>query len=277
MNNMKSLYFFILLIAGHQGLAQIDFSALGSNAKVGKYANLNGFKMYYEVYGQGEPLLFIHGNGGSMEAFRLQAPFFSKKYKLIMADSRAQGKSIDNGDSLSYEMMADDFNALLDHLKIDSCYVIGWSDGGINALLLAQRHPKKVKKLASTGANLWPDSTALDPWLVKEMANMIKGPASTPEEKNLSKLVKMMADQPNIKLESLNKIKCPSLIIGGDHDVILPAHTLAIAEAIPKSYLWILPNSGHSTPISYKDEFNKVVMDFFTKPYKKIEKNDRFR
>ncbi|HEY4194301.1 MAG TPA: alpha/beta hydrolase, partial [Mucilaginibacter sp.] len=69
------------------------------------------------------------------------------KYKVIIADSRAQGNSADNGESLSYEMMADDYAALLDALKVDSAYVIGWSDGGINALLLAIRHPEKVKSL----------------------------------------------------------------------------------------------------------------------------------
>jgi pimeloyl-ACP methyl ester carboxylesterase len=114
--------------------------------------------MYYEIYGKGEPLLIIHGNGGSIENFSNQIPFFSKKYQVILADSRAHGKSVDDQDSLSYEMMADDFAALLDHLKIDSAHVIGWSDGGINGLLLASRHPEKVKKLAATGANLIPDA-----------------------------------------------------------------------------------------------------------------------
>ena len=118
--------------------------------------------MYYEIYGTGEPLLIIHGNGGSIKKFLYQIPYFSKNYKVVLADSRAQGKSVDGGDSLSYEMMADDLNALLDTLRMDSCYVIGWSDGGINGLLLAMRHPEKVKKLAVTGANLWPDTTAVD-------------------------------------------------------------------------------------------------------------------
>ena len=72
--------------------------------------------MYYEIYGQGEPLLMIHGNGGSISSFINQIPYFSKKYKVIAVDSRAQGKSEDLQDSLSFEMMADDFSALLDKL-----------------------------------------------------------------------------------------------------------------------------------------------------------------
>ncbi len=138
-----------------------DTTMYGRNDKVGKYVKTRGFNMYYETYGSGEPLLIIHGNGGSINNFVYQIPYFSKNYKVIVADSRAQGKSADNKDSLSYEMMADDLNALLDTLHVDSCYVIGWSDGGINGLLLAIRHPNKVKKLAVTGANLWPDSPPL--------------------------------------------------------------------------------------------------------------------
>lgn len=116
-----------------------------------------GIKLYYEIYGQGKPLLMIHGNGGSLANFKYQIPYFAKHYKVIAVDSRAQGKSVDSSSTLNYEMMADDMMALLDAMHIDSAYVIGWSDGGINGLLLAIRHPEKVKKLAITGANLRPD------------------------------------------------------------------------------------------------------------------------
>jgi pimeloyl-ACP methyl ester carboxylesterase len=65
-------------------------------------------------------------------------------------------------------------------------------------------------------------------------------------------------------------------VIGGDHDVIKPDHTLLIFQNIPKAYLWILPNSGHSTPVVYKDDFNRNVDNFFEKPYRKIDKTARF-
>jgi pimeloyl-ACP methyl ester carboxylesterase len=136
-------------------------SPYGKNKLAGHYYDIRGIKMYAEIYGKGQPLLIIHGNGGSISNFVYQIPYFSKKYKVIVADSRAQGRSTDKGDSLTYEMMADDYAALLDVLKIDSAYVIGWSDGGINGLLLSIRHPEKVKKLAVTGANLVPDTTAV--------------------------------------------------------------------------------------------------------------------
>jgi pimeloyl-ACP methyl ester carboxylesterase len=259
---------------------KIDTIIYGSNDKVGRYKNIRGFNMYYEIYGSGEPLLFIHGNGGSINNFFCQIPYFSKTYKVIAADSRAQGKSADASDSLSYEMMADDFSVLLDSLHIDSCYVIGWSDGGINGLLLAIRHPQKVKKLAVTGANCWPDTTAVDPFVyysaLHENKRMMYLTQDGNEMRNRRKVMHLLTYEPHITSSQLTKIQCPALIIGGDHDVILPKHTMLIAESIPNSYLWIVPNSGHSVPIKYSEQFNNTVNNFFKSAYRKFEGFKRF-
>ncbi|MEO6405547.1 MAG: alpha/beta hydrolase [Ferruginibacter sp.] len=265
-------------IFSQANVSPFDTTMYGRNEKAGKYAKIRGFNMYYETYGSGEPLLIIHGNGGSINNFLFQIPYFSKNYKVIVADSRAQGKSSDVGDSLSYEMMADDLNALLDVLHLDSCYVIGWSDGGINGLLLAIRHPGKVKKLAVTGANLWPDTSAVYPFINKWAINIndsLARVAQTAKVKHDRKLLHLLGYEPHIRVEQLHSIACPTLVIGGDHDILLPRHTMLIAESIPRSYLWILPNSGHATPLMYKDQFNAVVADFFTKPYHKFEGWDR--
>ncbi len=255
-------------------------SPYGKNKLAGKYYDIRGFKMYVEVYGKGQPLLIIHGNGGSINNFIYQIPYFSKKYKVIIADSRAQGKSTDKGDSLTYEMMADDYAALLDAMKIDSAYVIGWSDGGINGLLLSMRHPEKVKKMAVTGANLVPDTTAV-PQLIWDMVTptlteLKNKPTKTDQEKNALKLYKLLAEQPHIPITGLQTITCPTLVIGGDHDVIKEEHTMLIYKNIPKSYLWILPGSGHSTPVVFKDDFNKVVDRFFSNPYRVFDGEGRF-
>ena len=265
----------LLLFASVSIFAQVPY---GSNN--GKYIQHRGFKMYYEVYGKGEPLLIIHGNGGSINNFKNQIPYFSKNYQVILADSRAHGKSIDQGDSLNYEIMTDDLNALLDTLHIDSCNVIGWSDGGIEGLLLAIRHPKKVKKLAVTGANLIPDAIlSTDPWVVETVINAIDSLKKLPvsfENKRQLKLQRLLINEPHITHAALQTIACPTLVIGGDQDVIMPRHTLEIAENIKKSNLWILPNSGHSTPLAYKDLFNETVRTFFETPYVKKEKEAKF-
>jgi len=247
--------------------SKIDY---GNNNAVGKYYDVRGIKIYCEIYGEGRPLLMIHGNGGSMKAFANNIPYFSAKYKVILLDSRAQGKTIDTNDSLSFEMMADDEAALLDALHIDSAYVLGWSDGGINALLLAMRHPEKVIKLASTGANLWPDSTAIISSLWKDEKNTFETASTknfSAKQKNDWKMFLLDWFQPNISLQQLSAIKCPSFIIGGDHDLIKVEHTKAIYQNIPHASLWIVPNSGHGTLIEHKDEFNKRVDEFFSKPF----------
>lgn len=270
---MKKIFFFFSIILGSIiclccKSRKITF---GDNAEAGKYYNIRGIKIYCEIYGSGMPLLMIHGNGGSIQSFENNIPYFSKKYKVIIADSRAQGKTKDETDSLSFEMMADDQAALLDALDIDSAYVIGWSDGGINALLLAMRHPKKVIKLAATGANLWPDSTAIIPsvWMEeKKTYDSLKDKKpETAVEKNDWKLFLLDWQLPNISLLSLKSIQCPSLIICGDHDLISTAHTTLISQNIPKGELWIVPNSGHATLKDHKDEFNKKVDDFFSRSY----------
>jgi len=252
----------------------------GNNQKNGSYYNIRGMKMYVEVYGEGEPLLFIHGNSGSINNFLYQIPYFSKKYKVIVADSRSQGRTEDRQDSLTYEMMADDYAALLEAMQIKSAYVVGWSDGGINSILLALRHPEKVKKMAITGANLVPDTTAVP----KEIWNMVKpGYFMLKNKKNKSyqdsmqlKLLRLLIEQPHISTAELQQIKAPTLVIGGDNDVIKPEHTLLIWKNIPGANLWILPNSGHSTPLVYKDDFNRVLDQFFQTPPRKFSANDRF-
>ena len=244
----------------------------GDNPAAGKFYAINGFKMYTEVYGSGPPLLMIHGNGGSISSFAQNVPYFAAHYTVILADSRSQGKSLDPNHPLTFEMMADDFAALLDAMHIDSAYVIGWSDGGINALLLAMRHPEKVKRLASTGANLWPTADAFAPGLwegeKQEYEAGLGKTFTTAKEKNDRKLFLLDWQEPHIKLAQLHKIKAPSLIICGDHDLISITHTVLIFQNIPHANLWVVPNSGHPTLIEHTDEFNKQVDEFFTKPFK---------
>ncbi len=192
----KLLFLIALAMLANTLAAQTPY---GNNPAAGHYFDARGFKLYYETYGQGEPLLLLHGNGGSIVNMANQIPFFSEHYKVIAIDTRAHGKSMDPADSLSFEQIVDDFSALLDNLHLDSCYVIGWSDGGIDAILLAIRHPDKVKKMAFTGANLTPDTLGLTPFvfdLIKKEHNNLKTKQQTPQIKNELKIVDLDLYQP---------------------------------------------------------------------------------
>ncbi|MFD0765244.1 alpha/beta fold hydrolase [Mucilaginibacter lutimaris] len=262
----------ILMAIIPQLLSMLSFGQkipYGKNTAVGKYYDVRGIKLYVEEYGTGEPLLMIHGNGGDMSAFSENVPYFSKKYRVILVDSRSQGKSVDTSPSITFEQMADDFAELLNVMHIPKAYVLGWSDGGINAILMAIRHPDKVIKFASTGANITPDASSYaDPngWPnSKKYYEQNKNRKwRTAKERNNWKMFMLDWEQPNIKLTDLHKINCPGLIIAGDHDVIADKHTRLIQANIPGSQLWIVKNSGHGTLIEYAAEFNKRVDAFFT-------------
>jgi pimeloyl-ACP methyl ester carboxylesterase len=255
-----------LLLPGLLATAQ-PTPPYGHNPAAGHYQLVRGVKLYYETYGQGPPLLLIHGNGDNIAAWAKNIPYFTQRYRVIAVDSRAHGKSIDPGDSLSFEMMADDFAGLLTSLHIDSAYVMGWSDGGINALVLAMRHPEKVKKLVATGANLWPDSTALMPSLWQQQQRGYQENKNVkfadPKRRNDWKVFCLDVFQPNIPLWALRRIRVPAFIIAGDRDVIRPEHTVVIYRSLPRAWLWIVPDSGHATLQEHADEFNRKTDAFF--------------
>lgn len=268
---MKQLLSVLLVaIALSAASARAKPVSYGDNAGAGKFYDIRGFKMYCEEYGTGMPLLMIHGNGGSIRAFTHNIPYFAAKYRVIAADSRSQGKSKDPGPALTFEMMADDEAALLDALHVKSAYVLGWSDGGIVALLLAMRHPDKVIKLAATGANVQPDASAFAPHVWDGDKKRYEADKNkiwkTDAEKNKWKLFMLDWEQPNIPFDALHSIGCPCLIICGDHDLISIEHTVKIFQNIPDAALWVVPSSGHATLIQHADEFNKKVNDFFSGP-----------
>lgn len=239
---------------------EVDY---GNNFQAGHYAPVNGIQLYYEKYGSGEPLIMLHGNGGSINAFSNQIPFFEKYYQVIAIDSRLQGKSGGSPDSISYELMASDFCALLDYLHLESVNVLGWSDGGIDGIMMAMNCPNKVRKLAVSGANTVPDSTAISNADLLGMKNFVANPDSA--SKAAVALVQMMIDQPNIRYADLGKILCPVLIMAGDHDMIKTEHTIKIFQSIPAATLCIFPDSNHGVCQQHPDLFNETVLTFLRK------------
>jgi pimeloyl-ACP methyl ester carboxylesterase len=245
----------------------------GSNPAAGKTFIRDGVKLYYEVYGTGEPLLIVHGNGGSIIDIKAQIDHFRKRYKVIAMDSRDHGKSGDSPDKITYDKMTEDLAALLDHLKTGPVYVLGWSDGGIEALLLGIHHPARVKKIAAMAANLNPSDKALHPEavaLIKSMvASMSAAAKATSQSRRELKVTQMMLDEPHIDPKTLESIAAPTLVLAGDHDVIADEHTLEIYHHIPNSQLCIFPNATHMIPFDDPVFFNTTVERFFRTPFVK--------
>jgi pimeloyl-ACP methyl ester carboxylesterase len=248
----------------------------GANAAAGRTFTHDGVKLYYEVYGAGEPLLVVHGNGGSIADLSPQIAHFRKRYKVIAMDSRDQGKSADSPDKITYEKMTDDLAALLDHLKVGPVNVLGWSDGGIEALLLAIRHPAKVKKVVSMAANLNPSEEALSPEVIGAVKSMLAeipaGQRDTAEGRRELKVTGMMLEEPHIDVKALETISAPTLVLASDHDVIRDEHTVEIFHHIPNGQLAIFPNATHMIPFDDPVLFNATVERFLRTPFVKKDR-----
>jgi pimeloyl-ACP methyl ester carboxylesterase len=266
--------------AGRAGAAASPTGIVyGSNPAAGNSFVFNGARFYYETYGRGTPLLLIHGNGESIVSFKEQIGEFARHHRVIAMDSRGQGKSELGTIPLTYEQMAEDTNALLDHLRLRQVEVLGWSDGGIIGLLLTIHHPDKVSMLAVMGANLQPE--AAYPWaldgIVRLRDRITAQLAHSRDPKPLQlqlQLLDLLGNQPHIPLGDLAKIQIPTLVMAADRDVIRDEHTLSMFHAIPKSQLAIFPGATHMIPAQDPARFNRTVIDFFDKPFAMPDSKD---
>jgi pimeloyl-ACP methyl ester carboxylesterase len=252
-------------------------SKYGNNDSVGKYYDIRGIQMYVEVYGQGEPLLLIHGNGGSIRNVSPLIFDFQNKYKVIAVDCRNYGKSIYKGDSLSDEMIADDISELLIKMNMNSVYVLGISSGANSALWLSAKYPKQVLKAAINGANLTTSAETIGAYWNRHQKNLLDSlnhiQIKTEEEKIELKNIKR--EYNNMTLDDLHKIQAPTMIISGDFDIIKPSHSVQIFENIQKAYLYIQPASGHLVSYIYKNEFISNIDHFFSTPFKQFSEKDK--
>ena len=241
----------------------------GKNSGIGKYANIGNFSMYYEIYGKGEPLLVIHGNGSSIAGMGFQIEYFKDSFQVIAADSRGHGNSEMNSESLSYEQMAKDWLELIRFLGLKKVNILGWSDGGIIGILMAIQQPQIVNKLVSMGANVKPHREAM----VKLETQLLENAMRDAELKSLngermeywlrkSKQLKLLWDQPDVDWQDLKRIICSTLILAGEKDSVKRAHTLQIAECIAGSECHIFKGEDHFMPVSNPINFNLRVKEF---------------
>ena len=236
------------------------------------FAPVNGIQMFYAVYGKGEPVLLIHRGLGHADIWSSQVAELAKTRKVIVADSRGHGRSTRTEEPFGYDLMASDYIALLDHLKIDKTALVGWSDGGIIGIDLAMSHPDRLTRVFAQAANVTTDGVDPDVLTNKTFAAYIersgrdyKKLSKTPDQYDafVGQISKMWETQPNWNTDQLAKITTPIAIVTGDHDeAIKREHTDAMAKMIPGATEVILPNASHFAMLQAPDEYNKAVLEF---------------
>lgn len=221
------------------------------------YSEVNGIKMYYEIYGEGKPLVLIHGGGSTIEtSFGRVIPQLSKHRQVIAVELQAHGRTNDRDADLSFEQDADDVATLLKNLQIDEADILGFSNGGTTALQIAIRHPQRVGKLILGSALAKRSGTPVQFWDFMKQARLENMPEPlkeayrkvAPDAKGLQIMhdrdAKRMVNFKDIADEKIKSIEAPTLIIIGDKDVITPEHALEMHRMIPNSQLAIIPG-GH--------------------------------
>jgi len=236
------------------------------------YAPVNGIEMYYAVFGKGPPVLLIHGGLGHADIWSSQVADLSKDHEVIVADSRGHGRSTRTADPYGYDLMASDYLALLDYLKIDKTALVGWSDGGIIGIDIAMNHPERLTRLFAQAANVTTDGvepTVMDnktfAAYIERSGGDYKRLSKTPGEYDafVTQISHMWESQPNWTKEQLAKITVPTAIVAGDHDeAIKRAHTEYMASVIPGAKLIILPNASHFAMLQDPGGYDKAVRDF---------------
>jgi pimeloyl-ACP methyl ester carboxylesterase len=268
-----TLLFVILIFACKISYSQTPIP-YGNNNEVGKYIFINGVKLYYETYGEGKPLLLLHGNFTPTRGWAPQIEYFSKKYKVYSIDCRGRGKSELGKDSLSYMQQTKDIAAFIKLMKMDSVSIVGKSDGGIIGILLGIYYPESIYKIVAFGANMQPDSNSLYENTVNEIhRERIKADkmlALRDTTKNWlieQQRYRMMEFQPHINATDLNKIQVPVLVMSTDRDLIKEEHTFYIYRNIPKANLCILPNEKHGVAKLNPELFNMTVDKYLSEPF----------
>jgi pimeloyl-ACP methyl ester carboxylesterase len=264
----------------HKANAQKE--TYGTNDNAGHYLNVGDAKIYYETYGNGRPIILLHGGlYGYIDEYKDYIPTLSKHFKVIAIALRGHGRSEIGTVSISYRLFADDAIAVLKNESKDSAVVIGFSDGGITAYVLAAEYQDKIRKVVSIGGGLalsgytpegmdWLKSFTPENFekynsdFIKERIKMMPQPERWREF--LEKMKSVWSEPIWVSQEKAKNIKCPVLTIGGDRDDFLTTEQfIKTYKTIPNSQLAIIPNSGHVESMTNPFVFEYIILPFVLK------------
>ncbi|TAX94577.1 alpha/beta hydrolase [Rhizobium leguminosarum] len=269
-----TLFSMLLAVAGARSAerwAELPAFPSMPAAKTSGMAEVNDIKMYYAEYGEGDPILFIHGGLGNAEVWGHQVADFAKDHLVIVADSRGHGRSTRSQQPFGYDLMTSDYVALLDYLKIDKVTLVGWSDGGIIGIDMAMKNPEKLTRVIAQAANVTTDGVKADVMNNKTFNDYInvagdyyRKLSPTPNEYDafVTQISEMWATQPAWTAADLGKIAVPITLAIGDHDEAVKLdHTEMMAKDIPGAKLVILKNASHFAMLQDPTGYDAMIRD----------------
>lgn len=234
-------------------------------------APINGIKIWYAEFGQGESVILLHGGLANANYWGRQVPALAKAYRVILMESRGHGRSSRDERPFGYDLMAEDVLDLLDFLKIQKAAIIGWSDGAIIGLEIAIHHPERMTRLFAFAANSDPSGvkdSSQSPVFNRFIARAGReytelSPTPNHYDSFLEDINHMWATEPHFTATELQSIKRPVFIVDGDHDeVIRIENTEFMAKEIPNARLVLEPDVSHFAFLQNPERFNADVLAF---------------
>jgi pimeloyl-ACP methyl ester carboxylesterase len=262
-----------------------DTTAVSGQARSG-YAEVNGLRLYYEIHGEGRPLVLLHGAYMSIESMKPILDRLAKDRQVVALESQGHGRTADIDRPITYEQMADDVAAAMVDLGIEQADVFGYSMGGGTALQLAIRHPARVRRLVVASASY--ETQGMYPELLPMFEQMtpatFAGSPFEAEYKRLApnpenfpvlveKLLQLDTTPQSWPADDIAGIAAPTLVISGDADVIRPEHSVEIFRLLgggptpdfmgaSEDQLAILPGASHLGVIEEVDLLMTIVPEF---------------
>lgn len=237
-------------------------------------ASVNGIGMYYATYGAGDgpPILMIHGGLAHGDVWAAQVADLMTDHRVIVADTRGHGRSTNDGSAYSYDLLAADYLALLDHLKVDAVHLVGWSDGANIGFAISSIAPDRLASHFAHAGNVTLDG--IDPSVetnetfgayVAMMAEDYARMSPTPDgfEAFLGGVAAMWGTEKPGGFEALASVTVPTLVVQSEHDeAILMDHAKKIAETIPGANLLVMDGVSHFALFQAPDAYTAAIRGF---------------
>lgn len=231
--------------------------------------------IHYASYGQGDPVLLLHGGLSNKLSWFSQIPWLvASGRRVVLIDTRGHGDSTPGNSKLSYPVFAEDTLQVLDRLGIQRTDIVGWSDGGIIALLLGLEAPQRVGRIVAISANFDPSGLIPEANRVQnqslnispnKITDWLRGWWSGAGERHAvleAQIKELWRTAPQLDHSDLQATTAPTLVITGENDIIELSHSSELAQMLANGKLEIVPGAGHAAPVTHARQINQLIASF---------------